>query len=304
MEDETDRGRDERPARALERTIAGSGASFGDDLRRGRGAALPCLLTALLAFALTRFRLPIRTGDVPVALLLIVLAQAIGCATTRGGQPERARHWGMALIATTLVLPAIALQAAFSREPFVSLGRGSAAGLLWMTLAALAVLLGAFGLACGLAAAAPADGSLLFIPAAAVVPAVAAAPLDLNEQDVLSALVVAALVAGLAIGGGTILPESYRPPVGAIALGGEFVLLWALRRSPYFAPEHGLIVPVLAALLLATTVVALVLAPIGALAARRFAATMDGGFAAGVGDRTPFRPNRRPSLTPRRNRRR
>ncbi|HET7095639.1 MAG TPA: hypothetical protein VFI22_19260, partial [Thermomicrobiales bacterium] len=226
-------------------------SSFGDDLRRGVAVALPCLLTALLAAALTRARLPVRTGDVPLELLAIVLLQAIGWTMTRGGgRPDRARHWLMALVATTIVLPAVALQAAFAREPFVSLGRGSAAALLWTSLAAIVVLLGVFGLACVLAASSPADGSLLFIPAAAVVPALAAAPLELNAQDALGALAIAAFVAGAAIFFGTILPDGYRPPVGAIALGGEFFLLWALRRSPHFAPEHGAIVPALAALLL------------------------------------------------------
>jgi hypothetical protein len=202
----------------------------------------------------------------------------------------------------------MALQAAFAREPFVSFGRGSAAGLIWMTMAALVALIAAFAVACGLGAAAPADGSLLFVPVAAIVPAIAAAPLELNEQDALGALIVAMVVAGVAIGFGESLPNGYRPPVGALALGGEFVVLWALRRSPHFAPDHGAIVPTLAALLLAATVVALVLAPLGALTARRFAtmvasdATLDGEA------RTPFqaapRMPRRSPLTPPRNRRR
>ncbi|HEU5431027.1 MAG TPA: hypothetical protein VFU81_05155, partial [Thermomicrobiales bacterium] len=285
---------------------AGRG-SFGDDVRRGVAAALPCLLTALLAAALTRFRLPIRSGDAPIALALIVALQATGYAIARGsGRPDRSRHWLMALVATTIVLPTIALQAAFAREPFVSFGRGSAAGLLWMTLAALAVLAGAFVLTCWLAAVAPADGSLLLIPVAAVVPAIAAAPLELDEQNALGALVIAMLVAGAAIGLGTILPESYRPPIGAIALGAEFVLLWALRRSSHFAPEHGRIVPILAALLLAATVIALVLAPLGALTVRRFTTIVAGGVDPGAG-REAFRPSRRSrrsTFTPPRSRRR
>src|SRR5581483_11662990 len=203
----------EHPSRGLPSARPGAGASFRDDLRRGLAAAIPCLLTALLAEALTRFRLPFRTGDAPVALLLIVLTQALGYATARGsGRVDLSRHWLMALIATAVVLPTMALQAAFAREPFVSLGRGSASGLIWMTLAALATLIAAFVVACGLGASAPADGSLLFVPVAAVVPAIAAAPLELNEQDALGALIVAMVVAGLAIGFGESLPNGYRPP--------------------------------------------------------------------------------------------
>jgi hypothetical protein len=309
MADEVDGRSAERPPRGQSARRTAAGASFRDDLRRGLAAALPCLLTAALAAALTRFRLPFRTGDAPVAFLLIVLTQAVGYAMARGsGRADLSRHWLMALIATTVVLPAMALQAAFAREPFVALGRGSASGLIWMTRAALATLTAAFVVACGLATSAPADGSLLFVPVAAIVPAIAAAPLELNEQDALGALIVAMGVAGVAIGFGASVPDGYRPPVGAIALAGEFALLWALRRSPHFAPDHGAIVPVLAALLLTATVVALVLAPLGALTARRFTTMVASDGQPEGAARTPFqaapRMPRRSAFTPPRNRRR
>ena len=270
-----ERGR-ETPTREPRRAVEGGAAGDGDRVERAARAALPFLATALLALIFSRVALPGRLRDVPTALLVVIAVQLGGTALAwLTGSTPAMRRWLVCLLATAVVVPMAALQAAAAREPFVSLGRGSAAALLWLTLGLLLVLAALFVLVSGQCAAAPERAAVAYLPIAAVVPATMGARGDLGEQPVLATLAVAMAVAAVAAAWAEFAPPAWLPLVGAAALGGEFVLLWALRYVPRFGPEHGRIVALTAVLVLALVAAATVFVPVGALFARRLAAAVD-----------------------------
>lgn len=235
------------------------------------GLALPHLITAAFAGVLSRVALP-GPASVPLAALGVLGIQMVGVLLAREVEsPVVRRVWLVLLAMTTVVLPLVALQTSLLRVPFVSLGRGSAGSLIWATVAATAAVAGLVGLAAVLSADAPENASLLFVPVAMLVPAVLGARGDLNEQAALAALAEATTVSGIAVALGWLLPRGARPLVAAVALGAQFLILWAVGSRPAFGEDHGATVAVCAGVLLVVTVTAAVLVPVASLATRRFA---------------------------------
>jgi hypothetical protein len=220
--------------------------------------------------------LQLPTGAVPVRIGFVLLALALGVGLTIVVDRPGARpYWQVMLGAVLILMPVVALQASASRVPFVAIGRGSAGPLIWLTLAACVILCGLWLFAVYQADESPGDAALLFLPAAVLVPAVLGAAGSLGETSVLAMLAQSSLVAGVAIFLGLVSPEPWRPIAGGVALGAQFVLLWALGRGPVLSHDGGFIVPLSAALLLALTVLLTVAAPLGALFARRFVQTVE-----------------------------
>lgn len=234
------------------------------------------LLTALLAFAGAVDLLPLPTGSAPVRIGLVVVALLAGTAVAIAFDRQNARpYWQMALASTLILMPIVSLQASASRVPFVAIARGSAGPILWLTLAALAALVALWLFAAFQASDDPENASLLYLPAALLVPAILGAPGALDETSALTMLGESSLVAGVAILIGLLSPPQWRPAAGGAALGAQFLLLWALGRGPVIGHNGGFVVPASAALLLAATVLLTVLAPLAALFGRRFAQTVE-----------------------------
>ncbi len=219
-------------------------------------------------------RLPIGAFPVHIAFVLLVLALGTGL-TVLLDKPGARPYWQVMLGAVLILMPVVGLQASASRVPFVALSRGSAGPLIWLTLAACIVLCGLWLFAVYQADESPGDAALLFLPAAVLVPAILGAPGSLGENSVLAMLAQSALVAGVAMFLGLVSPEPWRPIAGGVALGAQFILLWALGRGPVLGHDGGLVVPLSAVLLLALTVLLTVVAPLGALFARRFVQTVE-----------------------------
>lgn len=216
------------------------------------------------------------TGGAPVRLLFVALALAIGLGLTIAlDRPASRPYWQMALTSVMIFLPMLALQAAASRVSFVALTRGSAGPLLWLTLATVAMLVAFWLVAAFQSNQSPEDGALLFLPAAVLVPAVIGAPGSLEETSALATLAVAFFVAGGAIFSGLLVPRNWRPLVGGIALGAQFIVLWTLGRRPVIGEYAGTIVPLTAAFLLAVTALLTVLTPLAALFCGRFSETVE-----------------------------
>lgn len=235
------------------------------------GMGLPHVMTAALAALPSLVALPGPVA-VPLAALGLLVVQAIGVLLAREMESQIWRRIWFVLLATTAVLlPLVALQAALSRVPFVALARGSAGPLLWSTGAVVAALVGLVGLSAVLAADAPEQASLLFLPPALLVPAVLGAQGDLDERTALAALAEASAVAAVGAALGWLLPRGARPLVAPVALGAQFILLWFLGFQPSFGAGRGAVVAFCAAVLLIVTAAAAVLVPLASLAARRFA---------------------------------
>ena len=268
-------------------------ARLAVDQAAGRSA--PLFLTSILSLtgALDALRLP--TGAAPVRIGFVVLALVIGIGLTVAmDRPGPRPYWQMTLLATLVLMPVIALQASASRVPFVAISRGSAAPLLWLTLATCVILFGLWLFAARQSDQAPENGSLLFLPAAVLVPAILGAPGSLDETSALSMLGEACLVAAVWIFVALLAPASWRPMAGAIALGSQFIVLWMLGRGPVIGPDGGTVVPASAALLLTLTTLLTVLTPLGALFSRRFVQTVEEETGGPRPANAPARGARRP----------
>jgi hypothetical protein len=264
-------------------------------VNQAAGRSAPLFLTSLLSLtgALDALRLP--TGAAPVRIGFVVLALMIGIGLTVAmDRPGPRPYWQMTLLVTLILMPVVALQASASRVPFVAIARGSAGSLLWLTLATCVTLIGLWLFAAYQSDQAPENGSLLFLPAAALVPAILGAPGSLDETSALSMLGEACLVAGVWIFVALLAPANWRPLAGAIALGTQFVALWMLGRGPVIGNDGGTVVPASAALLLAMTTLLTVLTPLGALFSRRFVQTIEEETGGPRPASAPVRGARRP----------
>jgi hypothetical protein len=245
-------------------------------LDQAAGRSAPLFLTSALSLtgALDALRLP--TGAAPVRIGFVVLALMIGIGLTVAmDRPGPRPYWQMTLLVTLILMPVVALQASASRIPFVAIARGSAGPLLWLTLATCITLFGLWLFAARQSDLAPENGSLLFLPAALLVPAILGAPGSLDETSVLSMLGEACVVAGVWIFALLLGPARWRPMAGAIALGAQFIVLWMIGRGPVIGHDSGTVVPASAALLLMLTTLLTVLSPLGALFSRRFMQTVE-----------------------------
>ena len=247
--------------------------------------AAPPAITAVLAALPAVVDLPGPDLPFPAAALLIVAVQVGGVFLARELElPTWGRVWLLMLAATAALLPMLALQTATSRVPFVALGRGSAGPLIWSTVGAVLMVVGVALLAAIVSADAPDQASILFVPAALLVPAVLGAPGDLDETAALLALAEASGLAALAAMLGWLLPAWARPQVASVALGAQFIGLWLLDYAPSFPLGYGRIVPVLATLLLVVSILATVLVP---LVARGVGLLLRGVRAAGPNEKAP-----------------
>jgi hypothetical protein len=245
-------------------------------VNQAAGRSAPLFLTSVLSLtgALDALRLP--TGAAPVRIGFVVLALMIGIGlTVVMDRPGPRPYWQMTLLVTLVLMPVVALQASASRFPFVAISRGSAGPLLWLTLATCVTILGIWLFAAHQSDQTPENGSLLFLPAALLVPAILVAPGSLDETSALSMLGEACLVAGVWIFVALLAPANWRPLAGAIALGAQFVVLWMLGQRPVIGHDGGTVVPASAVLLLALTTLLTVLTPLGALFSRRFFQTVE-----------------------------
>jgi hypothetical protein len=252
------------------------------------------MLTTLLALAGTFDVVRLPGGSAPVRIGVVILGLVAGTGLTIVlDRPGPRAFWQMTLCTVLILMPIIALQASASRVPFVAISRGSAGPLLWLTLSACATLVALWLFATYQADDAPENASLLFLPAALLVPAILGAKGSLDEASTLEMLGQSALVAGVVIFLGLLSPPNWRPVAGAVALGAQFFLLWSLGRGPVLGEHGGLVVPVSAAILLATTVMLTVLAPLGALFSRRFVQTIEEESGAPPPSRAPAKGARR-----------
>ena len=259
------------------------------------GRSAPLFLTSILSLtgALDALRLP--TGAAPVRVGFVILVLVIGIGLTIAmDRPGPRPYWQMTLLVTIVLMPVVALQASASRVPFVAISRGSAGPLLWLTLASCITLFGLWLFAAHQSDQSPENASLLFLPAAVLVPAIFGAPGSLDETSALSMLGEACLVAGVWIFAALLAPANWRPMTGAIALGTQFVVLWMVGRGPVVGYDGGTVVPASAALLLTLTTLLIVLTPLGALFSRRFVQTIEEESGGPRPARAPARGSRRP----------
>lgn len=235
-------------------------------------ASAPMAVSALAAMLASGIRVPALQDALPITLLAVVSVQAVGLLIARQkGGSERARGWWMVLACTSLLLPALALQASMARSPFVSLGSGSAGNLMLATGEVLALLACMFIWTASVCGDDPSWAPLLWCPAALLTPAVIGSGRgDLTEHAALQALAFALAVSAVAVAAGQLAAPHSRLAIAAVAVVGELLLLLVVRRGPSFAEAHGAIAPVMAMLLVLVAIGSVVAIQLAAVAGRRF----------------------------------
>lgn len=260
-----------QPRRRARAPVSGARAAAGAAL----GVASPPAIIAVIALGGALLDLPGPVTGLPLGLFLIVVVQLLGLLVGRESELWAWFRVWLVLAATTItLLPTAAIQSASSRVPFTTLSNGSAGLLITASLGMIVVLLGLMVLAAVLAADMPENASILLAPSLLLVPAVLGAPGRLDEQSAMLALGEAFALAAVVIAVGWLLPRNARPLVGLAALAAQFGVLWGLGFGPVTAPGRGAVVPVMAILVLAATVLVAAMAPIAALIAHRFAQTV------------------------------
>ncbi len=234
------------------------------------GMAVPAAATAATAALPSLVPLPTPGEGLPLPLLLVLAVQLVGLFFARELELVSWRRlWLMLLATTALLFPALALQAAAAREPFVSRALGSAGTLAWLTPFAIAALLGLAALAVLQGVSEPQHASVFFAPAALLVPAILGASGDFGEAPALAALAETAALTAVATAGAWLVPPGARLLVGPAALAVQFGVLWLLGYQPTFGAGHGAIVPILSGLVVIAAIAATVLVPVAALALHR-----------------------------------
>lgn len=260
-----------QPRRRDRAPISGVRAAIGAAL----GVASPPAIIAGIALVGALVELPGPVTGLPLGLFFIVVVQLVGLFVGRESELwDWFRVWLILTATTFTLLPTAAIQSTSARVPFTTLTNGSSGLLITSSLGVIVVLLGLMVLAAVLAADMPENASILLVPSLVLVPAVLGAPGRLDESSAMLALGEAFAVGAVAIAVGWLLPRNARPLVGLVALGAQFVALWAVGFGPVTAPGRGAIVPVMSIIVLAATVLVAASVPIAALVAHRFAQTI------------------------------
>jgi hypothetical protein len=244
--------------------------------RRILAIAVPQGVTGLVALFVSAVGLLIAMPELPLAIFFILGVQIVGYLLTRYEAPTGMRMaWIVGAIETAVILPVVALQTMIAREPYVSQSMGSAGPVLVATLVVAFVLIGVALYVAAVSWQHPEEAGLVFMPLALLTPAVIGARNDVLEESAVRALAQASLLAAGATVIAWALPRKMRPFVPAVALGLQFIALWATGHGPSFARTSDEVVPFMYGVLLVLVVVLVVCVSILSLFFRRMIIAAD-----------------------------
>ncbi|MCC6945844.1 MAG: hypothetical protein IT335_14785, partial [Thermomicrobiales bacterium] len=245
-------------------------------------AAAP-FVTALLAAVLWLLTPLPGAGPSPAPLFIIALVQIGAIFVTRDDRPAPLHlPWLTHLAATVGLLPLLAIQVSLLREPYVALSEGSA----WPVLVATIVALG-FAIVLALATAVrfwrqPDQASLVFLPAALLIPAAIGQRAEITISRALAILAIAMFLGAVATVIAAPMSLVWRLVMPPLMLGAEIILLWIAGYGPVFHETSGSIVRVLYLLLLFAAIVLVIVVPLVSIRLRRSSASLPPPPAPGV----------------------
>jgi hypothetical protein len=267
---------DERRQRAIVRTTPRRTARRTARPRPATPEALavaaPYAATGVVALALSVAGGLLSGFSLPIAAMLLLTLMAIGFVVTRAmEQPRLARISLINLVIAATLLPLLALQTTLARAPYVAVEWGTATPPFVATVGVIATLCVIAFLIAMASIDTPEESSLLFTPAALLVPSILGVRGELSEARSLAALGETLALCAAAAFIAWMLPREMRPLIGPAALGAQFLVLWLIGRGPSFQTTSGEIVPILYGAMLATVVMLVVAIPIFAVWFRRIA---------------------------------
>ena len=218
--------------------------------------AVPAALVVGVAIGGTLAGNVLPESDFPVVLVLVLAGQAFGLAVARANAlTVWVTTFLLNLATLAVVLPLLAIQATATRSPHVSTVLGTSRPAIIATVAAIAALV-IVGLASiALAFSEPEGPSLMFLPAALLVPALLGTGPALSEREVTARLVEVFGLVGLATFAALLVPVRLKLLIGPLTLAGYFAALIALNRGPTREPTSSEVARLLDGSLVAVAIV-------------------------------------------------
>jgi hypothetical protein len=227
------------------------------------GMGLAPGITSIAALTVSVVPILSGTGDIPIGIVVILMAQVAALATlTRIG----AHPWAPSLISVgflvSVMLPMLALQVSLLHEPYVSLAMGSAGPALLATILLLG-LYGAFAIwVTWVSQTRPEIASILLMPATLAIPAIIGEHGSIDQRSALMILSEVTLITAITAAIVWLFPGWPQLLAGGGAMAVEFLRLWAAGRGPWRHETSGAIVNVVYITMLATAVLVVVLVPV------------------------------------------
>lgn len=247
-------------------------------LAKAVALAVPHLMVAVIAFVPTGLLGVLPIGSLPISLLLMVASQVAAWWVGKTAEaPPLARIGLMNVVTIGVALPMLAIHASVNRIPYVSADLGTATAAIIATVAAVAAIVGTALFAVGIAWDAPEQASLLFGPAAFLVPELLGAPFEPEVREITRRLAEVYLLAAMGAFLSGLVPAVARALISPASLGLLFVGLWAAGRGPTVQRTSGDIVRILDGSLLVVTVILTVAVPVLAIGVGRVAREMNFG---------------------------
>ena len=228
--------------------------------------AIAPVTVGILAGVFSQLTMFAEGGRIPRGLILLVLIQLAAILLLRiNDDHPLVNSWVSTLGASAVLVPLLALQVTLLREPYVALGRGSATPAILATVVVGLVLIVGAVWAVASSWTEPDQAALLFMPLGLLPPAMIGMRSTILQGPALELLAEVLLLAALATAIAWAIPPNLRIFVPPVAVGAEFILLWAAGHGPWFHRTSGDVVRFLYTSMLVLSVVLIVAVPVVAM---------------------------------------
>ena len=228
--------------------------------------ALPNALTALggaLPVVIEPLR---RPGVLPYVIVALIVTHVGGLVLTRAlGLDVWRRIWTVNMLVGAGLVPALTVQSSLTRMPYVSVERGSAGPVILATGAVVVALLVIAGVTAVSTWTAPEDASLVFLPAALVVPIALGLPSDQPELRAFQALALTFALAALVTWLAHLFPRGSRSLFGPFGMALQLGVFAAIGLGPAYHTTSVGVASVTSRLFLCCAIVLLTIVPLLAL---------------------------------------
>ena len=226
------------------------------------GMAIAPAATSILALLVSVVPGLSGTGDIPIGIVVVLIAQVAALAVLGQTQLQAwTSSWVSVGFLTSVMLPMLALQVSLLHEPYVSVALDSAGPAVIASVVLLSLYL-AFAVWCGwVGLRAPEVAAILLMPSSLAIPAIIGEHGRIDQRAALSILAEVTFVTAVITGVAWLFPGWPQLMSAAAALAIELVRLWVAGQGPWRHETSGAIVNVIYVTMLIVVVLIVVLVP-------------------------------------------
>lgn len=227
------------------------------------GMAIAPGLTSILALLVTVVPGMSGTGDVPIGIVAVLIAQVaalviIGRTQLQAWSPS----WISVGFLTSVMLPMLALQVTLLHEPYVSVAMDSAGPAVIASVVLLSLYLAFAVWSCWVGLRAPEIAAVLLMPPSLAIPAMIGERGAIDQQAALLILSEVTLLTAVVTAVVWLFPGWPQLMMAAGALAVELIRLWVSGRGPWRHETSGNIVNLIYVAMLVVVVLTVVLTPV------------------------------------------